>query len=130
MIKIGSRLSVIDNSGALEVECINVPKLYRRIGGVPGCVLTITVKKNIFKKNIKKKSKIITKGQVIKALLVSSVKMKKRYGNIFIASSTNSVVLLNQYALPYGTRLLGPLFREVRQKINYRKIISLARVII
>jgi ribosomal protein L14 len=45
-------------------------------------------------------------------------------------SSLNTIVLLNQYELPYGTRLFGPVFREVRQKLKYRKIISLAKLVL
>jgi large subunit ribosomal protein L14 len=130
MIKPAARLFVIDNSGALVAECINIPKLHSRVGAVPGCLITIAVKKNIFKKNIKKKSRIIVKGQLVKALVVSTVKSKRRHGNFFVSSSQNAVILLNQYLLPYGTRILGPVFREVRQKINFRKVISLARIIV
>lgn len=130
MINISTRLAVVDNSGALEVGCINILKINSRIGAVPGCLITISVKKNIFKKNIKKKSRIIVKGQIVKALLTTTVKGLKRGGNFFVRAYSNNAVLLNQYMLPYGTRVFGPVFREIRQKINYRKVISLSRATI
>lgn len=130
MINIMSRLPVVDNSGAIVCGCINIPKSASRRGASVGCLITISVKKNIFKKNIKKKSRIINKGQIVKALLVSTSRGTKRNGNFFVRSSINAVVLMNQYLLPYGTRLLSPIFREIRQKINYRKIISLARAVV
>lgn len=130
MIKPGTYLRIIDNSGALVAQCINIPKLNKRVGAIPGCLITITVKKNIFKKNIKKKSRIIVKGQLVKALLVSTVGRVRRHGNLFTRTSQNAAVLVNQYLLPYGTRLFGPVFREIRQKINFRKIVSLARIIV
>ena len=79
---------------------------------------------------VKKKSRIIVKGQIVKALVVSTANALRRAGNFQIKSSSNNVVLLNQYLLPYGTRLFGPVLREVRQKVNFRKVISLARVLI
>ena len=130
MIKPSSILNVADNSGALSVGCINVPKSNSRLGALPGCLITISVKKNIFKKNIKKKSRIITKGQLAKALIVTNVKGVKRVGHFFIRSSLNSAVLLNQYLLPFGTRIFGPTFREIRLKINYRKVVSLSKALI
>lgn len=130
MIKPPALLPIIDNSGAIMVGCINIPKLKSRIGATPGTIITVTVKKNVFKKNIKKKSRIINKSQIVKALLVTSAKSIKRHGNFFISSSINSTLLLNQYMLPYGTRLFGPIFRELRQKVKFKKIISLAKILI
>jgi ribosomal protein L14 len=78
MIKPPALLLVADNSGALIGGCIKVAKLNNRLGAVPGTVLTISVKKNLFKKHIKKKSRIIVKGQIVKALLTTSAKSVKR----------------------------------------------------
>jgi large subunit ribosomal protein L14 len=130
MISISTRVTIVDNSGALEGGCINVLKMNSRIGAVPGCLITISVKKNVFKKNIKKKSRIITKGQIVKALVITTVKGLKRVGNFRVRTRSNNSILLNQYLLPYGTRIFGPIFREIRQKINYRKVVSLARATI
>lgn len=130
MIRPSTWLLVADNSGALVVGCIAVPKLLRRLGTQPGQTLTVSVKKNIFKKNIKKKSRIIEKSQILQAVLVTSARGKKRPGGFKLSSSLNVVVLINQYELPYGTRLFGPIFREVRQKLKYRKIVNMAQYII
>lgn len=130
MIKPSTRLFVVDNSGALLAGCINIHKSNSRIGALPGCLITVSIKKSIFKKNIKKKSRIIIKGQLVKGLVVTSVKGCKRIGNFFARAAANNLVLLNQYLLPYGTRIFGPILREVRQKINFRKIVSLSRSII
>jgi len=130
MVRPSTRLTVADNSGAIIVGCIAVPKLLNRVGPQPGQTLTVSVKKNIFKKNIKKKSRIITKSQILQAVLITSARAKKRIGNFFMGSSLNVVVLINQYDLPYGSRLFGPVFREVRQKLKYRKIVSLATYLI
>jgi large subunit ribosomal protein L14 len=129
MIRPSTLLLVADNSGALRVGCIAVPKLLSRVGPKPGNTLTVSVKKNIFKKNIKKKSRIITKSQILQALLVTFARGLRRVGNFKIKSSLNVVVLINQYELPYGTRLFGIIFREVRQKLKYKKIVSMTRKI-
>jgi len=105
MIKPPTLLPVMDNSGAIIAGCINVPKLNSRIGAVPACLLTVSIKQNIFKKNIVKKSRIIIKGQIVKALLLTSKKGVKRIGNFCFRSTTNNVILMNQYLLPFGTRV-------------------------
>ena len=100
MIKVNSLLKVSDNSGAIIVGCLNIPKLFKTRGGITGCILTVTVKKNIFKKNVTKKSRIIEKGKIYKALLVTTAFPLKRHGNITVSCSTNSVVLINEYEMP------------------------------
>ena len=124
-----TKLAVVDNSGALVVGCISVPKLLRRTGPNPGNTLTVSVKKSIFKKNIKKKSRIISKSQIVQALLIVSVKGAKRQGFFRLKDSLNAVVLFNQYDLPYGTRINGPMFREVRAT-RFKKIVNLAKILI
>jgi large subunit ribosomal protein L14 len=98
-----------------------------RIGAKVGDTLTVVVKKNIIKKNVKK-SKEIKKGQVCSAVVLRTLKGIKRWGNFFLRSGTNSVALLNKYSLPIGSRLLGPVFREVRTNLKFAKIISIAQV--
>lgn len=128
MVNVETILKVADNSGGIYCGCIRILKISSRIGTVPGQTLTVSVKKNIVKKHVVKKSKIISKGQICKALLVCSAKGLKRWGNFFIRSKLNRIVLLNQYNLPYATRLFGPVFREIRLKVFFSKIISLAQV--
>lgn len=78
MILIGSICKVADNSGAVLVGCIKVLKISSRIGAIPGQTIKVSVKKNIFKKHIVKKSKIIVKGQLCTALLLRTKKGLKR----------------------------------------------------
>jgi large subunit ribosomal protein L14 len=127
MINVQTVLKVADNSGAVFVSCIRLMNSSSRIGAKVGDTLTVVVKKNIIKKNIKK-SKEIKKGQVCSALVLRTLKGVKRWGNFFLRSGTNSVALLNKYFLPIGSRLLGPVFREVRVNLKFAKIISIAQV--
>lgn len=126
MIHVNTVCKVADNSGAILVKCIKVLKISSRLGAVPGQTITVSVKKNVFKSHVVKKSKIISKGQICKALVIRTVKGLKRWGNFFVRSIGNYVVLLNIYDLPYATRLFGPVFREVKLNINYFKVISLS----
>jgi large subunit ribosomal protein L14 len=128
LISTGSYVLVSDNSGAILGFCLNVLKCSINTGALPGQTLVIDIKKNIFKKHITKKSRIITKGQICKALVIRSCRGIKRWGNFFIRSSKNAVVLLNQYNAPYATRLIGFILREVRCTLLFRKIISMAEL--
>lgn len=130
MIKPPALLPIVDNSGAITVGCINVPKLKKRIGATPGTVIVASVKRNIFKKNIKKKSKIINKSQIVRILLLTTRRGIKRRGNFFIKTSQNSAVVINQYNDPYGTRLFGPIFRELRGSVKFKKVVNLAKFLI
>lgn len=130
MVKVETIIKVVDNSGALLAKCIRNLSSSHILGANVGEVITISVKRNIFKKNIIKKSKIIMKGQICKALVIRSIKSIKRWGNFFLQANSKAVILLNKYDLPFGTRLFGIVFREVKQKIKYAKIISLADIII
>lgn len=78
MINVETILKVTDNSGGVYCGCIKILKISSRIGTIPGQTLTVSVKKNIVKKHVVKKSRIISKGQICKALLVCSAKGLKR----------------------------------------------------
>jgi large subunit ribosomal protein L14 len=127
MINVQTVLRVADNSGAVFVNCIRLLNSSSRIGAGVGDTITVVVKKSIIKKNIKK-SKEVKKGQVCCAIILRTVKGVKRWGNFFLRSGTNSVALLNKYFLPIGSRLLGPVFREIRVNLKFTKIISIAQV--
>jgi large subunit ribosomal protein L14 len=127
MINVQTVLRVADNSGAVFVNCIRLLNSSSRIGARVGDTITVVVKKSIIKKNIKK-SKEVKKGQVCCAIILRTVKGVKRWGNFFLRSGTNSVALLNKYFLPIGSRLLGPVFREIRVNLKFTKIISIAQV--
>jgi large subunit ribosomal protein L14 len=127
MINVQTVLKVADNSGAVFVSCIRLMNSSSRVGAKVGDTLTVVVKKNIIKKNVKK-SKEIRKGQVCSAVVLRTLKGVKRWGNFFLRSGTNSVALLNKYSLPVGSRLLGPVFREIRINLKFAKVISIAQV--
>jgi large subunit ribosomal protein L14 len=118
MIQAETRLSVADNSGAKEVKCIKVlggsKKRYASIGDV----IVVSVKSAIPGSNIKKKT-------VLKAVVVRTKKEIKRKDGSAIRFGDNAVVLINEAGEPRGTRIFGPVARELRDK-KYMKIISLA----
>lgn len=127
MINVQTILKVADNSGAIYVMCIRLLNMSMRVGAKAGDTITVVVKKNIVKKNIKK-SKEIKKGQICTALILRTKKGLKRWGNFFIRAGSNSVAIINKYFLPYGSRVLGPVFREIREKLKYSKVISISQV--
>ena len=127
MINVQTVLKVADNSGAVFVSCIRLLNSSSRVGAGVGDTITVVVKKNIIKKNIKK-SKEVKKGKVCSAIILRTIKGVKRWGNFFLRSSSNAVALINKYYLPIGSRLLGPVFREIRANLKFSKIISIAQV--
>lgn len=118
MIQQESRLSVADNSGAKEVLCIRVlggtGKRYARIGDK----IVVSVKSAIPSGNIKK-------GAVSKAVVVRTRKEIRRSDGSYIRFDNNAVVLLNAGGEMRGTRIFGPVARELRDK-QFMKIVSLA----
>lgn len=118
MIQVESRLNVADNSGAREVMCIKVlggsKRRYARVGDV----IKITVKDAIPRGRVKK-------GDVLKAVVVRTRKDIRRADGSSIRFDSNAVVLLNPQLQPIGTRVFGPVPRELRSA-NFMKIISLA----
>jgi len=118
MIQQESRLNVADNSGAKEVLCIRVlGNSGQRYAGI-GDKIVITVKDAIPAGGIKK-------GTVAKAVIVRTTKKIRRKDGSYIRFDDNAVVILNQSDEPRGTRIFGPIARELRER-NYLKIISLA----
>jgi large subunit ribosomal protein L14 len=118
MIQQESRLSVADNSGAKEVLCIRVlGGTKRRYAGV-GDKIIVTVKSAIPSGNIKK-------GTVSKAVVVRTKKEIRRPDGSYIRFDDNAVVLLNATEEMRGTRIFGPVARELREK-QFMKIVSLA----
>ena len=126
MIKVETILKVADNCGATVVKCIKLLKLSQRVGAIPGQQILIVVQKNIFKKHVIKKSKIIIKGKICNALVLRTAKNLKRWGNFFVKGSYNCITLLNEYNLPFATRIFGPIVREIRFKSKYTKIVGLS----
>ena len=118
MVMQESRLKVADNTGAREllvIRCLGGShKKYANIGDV----VIGTVKKSIPNGNIKK-------GKVVKAVIVRSVEGVRRKDGSYIKFSDNACVLIKDDKSPIGTRVLGPVARELREK-DYMKIVSLA----
>ena len=118
MIQQESRLSVADNSGAKEVLCIRVlggtGKRYASVGDK----IIVTVKSAMSSSNLKK-------GTVSRAVVVRTKKEVRRKDGSYIRFEDNAAVLLNPNDEPRGTRIFGPVARELREK-QFMKIVSLA----
>ncbi len=118
MIRQESRLNVADNSGAKEVLVIRVLGGTRKAYASIGDKVVVTVKAALSSSNLKK-------GTVSKAVIVRTRKEVRRKDGSYIRFDDNAVVLLNNNDEPRGTRIFGPVARELREK-QFMKIISLA----
>ena len=118
MIQIQSTLFVADNSGAKSIQCIKVLGGSKRRFASIGDVIVITVKDAIPRGKVKK-------GEIHKAVIVRTSKEISRTDGSSIRFDKNSAVLINNNGEPLGTRIFGPVTRELRSK-KYMKIISLA----
>lgn len=118
MIQAETKLRVADNSGAKLLLCIKVlggsKRRYARVGDI----VVVTVKEAMPNSKVKK-------GDVMRAVIVRTVKEIPRPDGSYIKFDDNSAVLINQQNEPIGTRIFGPVARELRAK-NFMKIISLA----
>jgi large subunit ribosomal protein L14 len=113
-----SRLKVADNSGAREILCIRVLGGTRRRYASVGDIVVATVKDALPGSGVKK-------GEVVKAVIVRTVKQLGRPDGSYIRFDDNAAVLINPNGEPRGTRIFGPVGRELRDK-RFMKIISLA----
>ena len=118
MIQMQSTLNIADNSGAKLVQCIKVLGGSKRRFASIGDVIVITVKDAIPRGKVKK-------GDIHKAVIVRTSKEINRSDGSSIRFDKNSAVLINNNGEPLGTRIFGPVTRELRSK-KYMKIISLA----
>jgi large subunit ribosomal protein L14 len=118
MIQSESVLNVADNSGAKKVLCIKVLGGSKRRYAHIGDVIVVTVKEAI--PNAK-----VSKGDVLKAVVVRTAKELRRMDDTWVKFDDNSAVLLGPNGEPLGTRIFGPVARELRAK-GYMKIVSLA----
>ncbi len=118
MIQMQSNLEIADNSGARRVQCIKVlGGSGRRSAGV-GDVIVVSVKEAIPRGRVKK-------GDVYRAVIVRTAKEVRRDDGTAIRFDRNAAVLLNKQNEPIGTRIFGPVTRELRSR-NFMKIVSLA----
>ena len=118
MIEQETRLKVADNTGAKEVLVIRVLGGSKVKYGNIGDIVVATVKKAIPNSNLKK-------GKVVKAVIVRSVEGVRRKDGSYIKFDDNACVLIRDDKTPVGTRVLGPVARELREK-DFMKIVSLA----
>ena len=118
MIQSYTRLRVADNTGAKSIMCINVPggtrKRYARVGDI----IVASVKEAIPGGSVRK-------GEVVRAVVVRTAKPYRRFDGSYIRFDENAAVILTDKNNPKGTRIFGPVARELREK-NFMKIVSLA----
>ena len=118
MIQMQSMLAVADNSGARKVQCIKVLGGSKRKYGNIGDVVVCSVRKCTPGGGVKK-------GDVVKAVIVRTVKGLRRADGSYIRFDENAAVIVKEDKNPRGTRIFGPVARELRDK-DYLKILSLA----
>lgn len=118
MIQLRSRLEVADNTGAKKVACFKVLGGTGRRYASLGDVIVGSVKEAI-------PDGIVKKGEVVKAVVVRTNRAVERRDGSFIRFDSNAIVIIDNQLNPRGTRIFGPVARELREK-NFMKIISLA----
>ena len=118
MIQMESNLDVADNSGARRVQCIKVLGGSKRKYASIGDTIVVAVREAIPRGRVKK-------GQVMKAVIVRTAKGVRRADGSLIRFDRNAAVLVNPTGEPIGSRIFGPVTRELRAK-NHMKIVSLA----
>ena len=124
MIQMGTILEVADNSGARRLSCIRLQGgsvgRYGRLGDVITCAV---------RESNPDAPDPVKKGKVVKAVIVRTVREQRRRDGSYIRFDTNAAVLINAEKEPIGTRVFGPVARELREK-KFMKIISLAPEVI
>jgi large subunit ribosomal protein L14 len=118
MIQMETELKAADNSGAKRLMCIKVLGGTRRRYATVGDVIVVSIKEAMPNSKVKK-------GDVMKAVIVRTIKEIRRMDGSYIKFDDNSAVLITPQNEPVGTRIFGPVARELRAK-NFMKIISLA----
>lgn len=122
MISFLTNLEVADNSGAKIAQCIKILKGSRHKSASIGDVVVVAIKKAKTKKKVKK-------GEIKQGVVVRVNKNFKRYNNINVRFSNNAIVLINSQGNPIGTRIFGPVLRELR-KTKWMKILTMAPSVI
>ncbi len=118
MIQQETYLNVADNSGAKKIMCIRVLGGSGRKYGTVGDIIVASVKESLPNSKVKE-------GDVVRAVIVRTKKEVRRPDGTYIRFDENAAVLINQYKEPIGTRIFGPIARELRNR-GFMKIISLA----
>ncbi len=122
MIQMQTKLAVADNSGAKSVQCIKVLGGSRRRYASVGDIISASVKVAVPGGGVKK-------GQVVKCVVVRTAKEVRRRDGSYIRFDQNAAVIINEQKEPVGTRIFGPVARELREK-QFMKIVSLAPEVI
>lgn len=122
MVFTQTTLQCIDNSGALIVKCLRILGKSPRARGFPGDFIIVSIKTHRPHKKVKR-------GEIYKGVLARVCYRVKRYGNLTVQCTSAAVVLLNKRELPLGSRVLGPVMRELRFKKHF-KILNLAPAVI
>ena len=118
MIQLQTRLRVADNSGARVIMCINVPGGTRRRYARVGDVIVASVKQAV-------PSGMVKKGEVVRAVVVRTARAYRRPDGSYVRFDDNAAVILTDQNNPRGTRIFGPVARELRER-EFTRIISLA----
>ncbi len=118
MIQVHTKLNVADNSGAKKIQCIRVLGGTRRRYARVGDIIIVAVKEAMPNAKVKK-------GDVKRAVVVRTIKETRRQDGTYIRFDDNSAVLINPQGEPIGTRIFGPVARELRAR-RFMKIVSLA----
>lgn len=122
MIQTYTRLRVADNTGAKVIMCINIPGGSRRRYAYIGDVIVAAVKQAT-------PGGMVHKGEVVRAVVVRTVRNYQRRDGSYIRFDDNAAVLLDEKGNPRGSRIMGPVGRELRDK-NFTKILSLAAEVV
>ncbi|MDE2689264.1 MAG: 50S ribosomal protein L14 [Acidobacteriota bacterium] len=122
MIQMGTMLDVADNSGAKRIACITLRGGSSGQYGALGDVITASVKEATPEGTVKK-------GQVVRAVIVRTRKERRRRDGSYIRFDNNAAVLINEAREPIGTRVFGPVARELRER-RFMRIVSLAPEVI
>ncbi len=118
MIQTFTRVTVADNSGAREIMCFNIPGGSRHRYAHVGDVIVGSVK-------VAQPNSAVKKGEVVRAVIVRTKAITKRPDGSTIRFDDNAAVILTETQAPRGTRIFGPVARELRER-NYMRIVSLA----
>jgi len=118
MIQLNTQLNVADNSGAKKIKCFKILGGSKKKYGYIGDIIIASVKDALPNAQIKK-------GDIVKAVIVRTKKEQRRPDGIYVRFDDNAAVLIDNQKNPRGTRIFGPVARELRDK-QFTKIISLA----
>ncbi len=122
MIQTYTRLNVADNSGAKRIRLINIPGSSRRRYARLGDIIVCTVREAV-------PNSLVKKGEVVRAVIIRQARPYRRADGTYIKFDDNAAVLIQDNQLPRGTRVFGPVARELRE-LGFMRIVSLAQEVV